>query len=690
VTGLSLSPRTFRALLLALGVVAAVPFLGEVARRPLELVPCGPPPLSCRLGDPAIATSVLGRAWRRFERGEPWNRDDRVFAPYADTWGLSEGYLVQAIVGYPWARLTGSLALGYDVPYALACIFAFWSAGALFLRLAGPGWPALLGALLFAWSPARLNGVGVLEVLWAGLVPLAIAFGLDVLDRGRWRDALLFGGTWLAVGMGSLYGLLMGGITAGLVLTACAVVSSARRRRLPLLLAAGAAAAVPLVLVHLPLFALARDFDVRVSMRTFEGQSADLASLLHHSGFSAPERAVFDRLLPGFPPGAPGFFPGLFALAAAALWLSLPREDRRASIRIDPSRPETDLRLWGSLAVVTFLFALGPTIHLLGRPLLPGPWRLFTHVPVLSSMRGLFRWDQWFFLSVAACVVLSLPAAARRLQAQSPGRVFAWALLVLLAADVWPRPIVATALPGPSPFQDLLATLDRDAIVAVYPFERATSERAWVEQLFHGRRVLNGFQSFPTPLHLWIDGVSHTRPPGETLAIYRELGASAIDVDLASVPLPFRQETRDACDAIAAGGNVRKVERGDRLLLLPQPLSPLLVDPRALSRLTFVGKVARLAGLPGRLTFRLGSAALPVRIEGGTSSSPGVLRIPLVGAGGLELRLDDLPPPGARILDAARQVEIGVEAAELAPGAPPATGAPTPRTSSRSERSPTP
>ena len=208
---LSLSPRSFRALLLVFGFVAPLPFLADVARHPLELVPCGLPQRACQLGDSAIAASVLGRAWSRFERGEAWNRDDRVFAPYPDSWGLSEGYLAEAIVGYPWARATGSPAAGYNVVYALACMLAFWSSAALFLRLAGPGWPALLGAFLYAWSPGRLNGIAVLTVLWAGLVPLAIAFGLDVLRRGRWRDALLFGVTWFAVGMGSLYGLRHGG-----------------------------------------------------------------------------------------------------------------------------------------------------------------------------------------------------------------------------------------------------------------------------------------------------------------------------------------------------------------------------------------------------------------------------------------------------------------------------------------------
>jgi hypothetical protein len=690
VSALSLSPRTFRALLLVLGIVAAAPFLSAVARRPLSLVPCGPPPQDCRLGDPAIATSVLGRAWKRFEDGAAWNRDDRVFAPYPDSWGLSEGYLVEAIVGYPWARLAGSPAAGYNVPYALACVFAFWSSGALFLRLAGPGWPALAGAFLFAWSQARLNSVGVLGVLWAGLVPLAIAFGLDVLRLGRLREAVFFGATWLAIGMGSLYGLLMGSTAAGLVLAGCGLFEPVRRRRLPLLLAAGAAAAVPLLVIHRPLFTLTRDFDVRVSTRTFEGQSADLASLLHHAGFSAPLKAVFDGLLPGFPPGSPGFFPGLFALAVGGLCVLLQRSGKPVSLRLEPERPETDIRLWGALGVATFLFALGPTIHLLGRPLLPGPWRLLTNVPAFSSMRGLFRWDQWFFLAVAACVVLSLAAAARHFRPTKASRAVVSALVLLLAVDVWPRPIVASALPGPSPFQDSLETLGPDAIVAVYPFERATSERAWVEQLFHGRRVLNGFQSFPTPLHLWLDAVSHARPAGETLAIYRELGASAFDLDLAAVPAERRRETRDACAALLSAAGGRSIARGDRVLFLAPPLAPLLVDPLALRGLSFAGKEALVTGVPGRLTFRLGSGTLPVRVTSGPSSRAGVLHIPLVGAGGLALGLDDAPPAGARVFDAARNVEIGTAPPGTGKAALAVTAAPPPRTSSRSERSPTP
>ncbi|HSB63083.1 MAG TPA: hypothetical protein VLJ18_02910 [Thermoanaerobaculia bacterium] len=673
---LSLSARSFRTLLLVLGLAAPLPFLADVARHPLDVVPCGEPQPDCRLGDSAIAASVLGRAWSRFERGEPWNRDDRVFAPYPDSWGLSEGYLIQALVGYPWARASGSYAAGYNVPYALSCIFAFWASGALFLRLAGPGWPALVGAFLYAWCPGRLNGIAVPATFWAGLVPLAIAFGLDVLRHGRWRDALLFGATWFAVGMGSLYGLLMGAITAGLVLFPCALFSPGRRRRLLRLLAAGALPAILLILVNRPLFAIGRDFDVRVSMRTFGGQSADLLSVLHHSGFSAPLKAVLERLLPGFPSGAPGFFPGMTALAALGLWLLLRLLHRPVARRLDPDSPETDLGLWAALAGVTFLFALGPTVHVLGRPVFPGPWRILTEVPVFSSMRGLFRWEQWYGLAIAACVVISLAASARHFRASLFGRSVVSVVALLLAIDIWPRPFTAAALPGPSPFQDILASLDRDSIVAVYPFERRTSERAWVEQLFHGRRVLNGYQSFPPPIHLWLDGVSRSRPPAETLAIYRELGAAAIEVDLAALPPGRRREALEACAALDASGDVRRTERKDRILLLPPPRSPLLVDPLSLRRLRFDGPSALVPGAAGRLVFRLRSSALPVRIRTGSVSTASVLRIPLVGAGNLPLRLDDVPPPGAHVFDAARAVEIGIV------GEAPATPAPPTPTSS--------
>src|SRR5262249_9210774 len=130
-TGL-LPRKTFRLLLAAAALLSPLFFFRSVARHPLETIPCSTPAIDCRLRDASIGASVLGRAWNRFDEGRPWNRDERVFAPYPDSWALSEGFLLEAIVSYPWALLFRSIALGYDVATFLGCALSVAAAGALF------------------------------------------------------------------------------------------------------------------------------------------------------------------------------------------------------------------------------------------------------------------------------------------------------------------------------------------------------------------------------------------------------------------------------------------------------------------------------------------------------------------------------------------------------------------------------
>ncbi|MGA7991243.1 MAG: hypothetical protein WCC53_07435, partial [Thermoanaerobaculia bacterium] len=389
--------RRFPALLAAVALLAPLLVLGGAARSPLSRIPCEVTTPACLNGDPLLVTSLLSRAWSRFDRGDYASRDDRVFAPYPDAWAMGEPFLLPALVGYPWARLAAAPAAGYNVALWFACAAALFSAGALFSRLAGPGLPALLGAVLFAWGPARMNNLGVLSILWAGLVPLALAFGLDALD-GRRRALPLFAAAWLALGFGSLYGLLMGALVAALVLTAAAFGAGDRWRRLPAVAGAGLLAAVPLVLVHLPFFRLERDFDARVSRNLMEGQSADVLSLLHAGAFTGPVGTFLERFGPSFPGGSAALFPTLAALFALGFCAVL----RPASAGSRLGAPESGFGLWGVLSAASLLFALGPTIRFAGVPVAPGPWALLGPLPVFRSVRGLFRWDQWWGLALAA------------------------------------------------------------------------------------------------------------------------------------------------------------------------------------------------------------------------------------------------------------------------------------------------
>ena len=657
--------RSFLALLALASLLGPLLVFRETARDPLERIPCGRPVPNERLGDPVIVLSVMGRQWARWDAGDFSRRDDRVFAPYPDTWPLGEPFLLPSAIGYPWSRLAGSDALGYNVPYFLAAVVGCFAAGLLCADLAGAGWAALFGALLCAWSPGRLNNFGVLGTIWASFVSLVLLFALRYLRTGRVRDAAACSAALLVVGLGSPYPLVMGTVAVAVV-----SVASARSLRRPGLLGIGGSVALALLaLAYAPYLHLARDFDAPVGLRSIEVHAADLLALLHTGVFAGPLRDVLETLVPGFPEGASALFPTLTALVvlpfgAFALRRRTPRKGRRRTAR----HAARSLVPWLLLAGVAFAFALGPTVRLAGRAVSPGPYALFAELPGFSGMRGIHRWDQWFGLGVIVAATLVLGRLLRALPARR-GLLLLAGVVPLLVLDLWTRPVPSQPVPPPSPFDAELRALPRDAIVAVWPFRRATSERAWAEQLSHGRRVLNGFQTYPPPIHAWLSAFLSDKPFEAAFAAYAELGVSAIEVDLETAPPGSGARLRELLrSGVLPGVRAARGSR-TRVLLLLEPKAPLLFESRALEGLRIDGTCAVVRRAEGRLLFRLGGESLPVDVEAGAGLRRDLLRIPVVGAGALEACLSRPLPRGAVVRDSRDGREIG-RAAEGPPAGP--------------------
>ena len=643
----------FLALLVGISLASPVLYVPRVVRKFTTAVPCGLPEGRCGYGDPVTATSVLGRTWWRWETGRPFNVDERVFSPYPNTWGLSDGYPIEAAVGWPWARLLGSPAAGYNVPFLLGCALATLGAGLFLSRLAGPSWAALFGALLFAWGPARLNNLGVLDTVWAGMVPLGLFFALRYFDRGRSHDAIFFAVTWFVLGLGSLYGLFMGSLAAGLVFAATVLPVRVRRRRLPFFAAVSVAPALALAWVYRPLFRLADDFDARVSVRVMEGHAADLLALLHEGVFSGPLRSLLDPVVPGLPEGSSALFPTLtfaFALALVAAGLATFAAAPRSRLR-----PERDARVWMLLAFLFLLAALGPTIRFAGRAIAPGPWRLVSGLPVFSSLRGLHRWDQWFGFALVAAATLLLGRALRR----SGRPALLAAAAVIIAVDVWPRPVPAIELPPPSPFDDVLRSLPEDAVVGDYPYNGEVANRSWIEQLSHGRRILIGIQSFAPPIHFWVERRGRTGGVSDAIAVYREMGVSAFQARLGDLTAGDRRELLALASDPDRAGARGAVVRGDAVLLLFTPRTPVLVDPRRLEGLAFDGATTGIPGAENRLVFRLGRSETSVLIRSATGETRAALTIPVAGVSRLPGRLSVDPSPGSVVIDERTGREIG-------------------------------
>jgi hypothetical protein len=285
-------------------------------------------------------------------------------------------------------------------------------------------------------------------------------------------------------------------------------------------------------------------------------------------------------------------------------------------------------------------------------------------------MRGIHRWDQWFGLGLIVAATLVLGRLLRALPARRGVLVLA-SIVPLLALDLWPRSVPAQPVPPPSPFDTTLRTLPRDAIVAVFPFRRDTSERAWAEQLSHGRRVVTGFQTFPPPIHGWLSAFLAGKPFEAAFAAYAELGAQAIEVDHASLP----RDEGERVHTLVAGGTlpgVRAAARSrSRILLLLVPRAPILVDPRALRGLRFNGASALVVRAPDRLAFRLGSGRVDVDVESAAGRSRDALLIPVVGAGELVASLSRPLPAGAIVRSADDGREIGRNSVPSSPGRPP-------------------
>ena len=208
----------------------------------------------------------------------------------------------------------------------------------------------------------------------------------------------------------------------------------------------------------------------------------------------------------------------------------------------------------------------------------------------------------------------------------------------------------AASLPGPSPFQAELSALDPDAVVAVHPYRRETAARGTWEETLHGRRLLNSYQTFAPPIHRWLFARGGGAPLAESVALYRELGAAAVDVDRNRLDDAGRAELDALVSSPRGDAPIRVATAGSRVLLLLEPREPVLIDPLAVDGLVFRSGVAAVPGPPGRVAFRLRAASWPVTLRGPDGSLPGRLTWELFGVGRLRARIEPVPPPGREVV----------------------------------------
>ena len=142
-------------------------------------------------------------------------------------------------------------------------------------------------------------------------------------------------------------------------------------------------------------------------------------------------------------------------------------------------------RSWLAVALVGFVLALGPRLHvnghLLGGPPLPYAW-LEAALPLLrfTGVPTRFSWLVTFGVAVAAGAALSLVVRAGR-----RGPLLACAVASLALAETWPHPFVTSSWPAPRFLRDLAQDGERWAVIDA----TSPSRQLWHQVLHHHPQV---------------------------------------------------------------------------------------------------------------------------------------------------------------------------------------------------------
>jgi hypothetical protein len=606
--------------------------------------------------------------------------DANIFAPGRYALAFSENLYGAALFGFPLYAAGVSTLTAYNVLFLLGMFLSALAAWALARDVTDDPAASLIAGVVYAFVPWRIAQIPHVQYQWGPFLALSLLFLLRFLDRGRIRDAALFGLFFAWNALANLHYALFCAILVAVVLAYELLASSDRsvRRRVPGSLLAMALAFVVVLPFLIPYRKASRLYRMSRSaeeIRGFSGRPVDFLT-------AGPQNKLYAPLTQKLAQAEGDFFPGLsvVALAAFGLWRrrgARPVEMHRASNRVRSLARYFDALIVGTLLLWTVPGLFGRD-HL-GPIKLRDPGRLVFFATVLLVARLILAFPSWsrfadlgdflrrmrigaragLFVAVAAAGVLvafgthtpfyrlgveSFGAVFRAIRVPSRGIVLfdlalgvlaAWGLSRLARGRRW---VVAAALVlvafeyrafpvdiGPverdaGPVYRWLGGVSLPGAVIEWPFATDAEVEYEFRSTAHWKPLVNGYSGFAPPHH------------GELAAMFTEKPIRA--------EIWKKMADAGACLLIVHPRAIPDETRGSYAALLRAGIDERRLDPVT----TFVGRddsdlVFRFAGCP----------SFDPRIA--ASEMPAAARQTLEAASGLEQALH--PPFG--VIDVPRE-----------------------------------
>jgi hypothetical protein len=501
-----------------------------------------------------------------------------IFHPLAFTLGMDEPILGTTVLLVPFWPFTADAVWLYGVARLLTFVLSAFTAYLLAKDLGADEPVSLLAGAAFALSPIRTDQIAHLSTLGTQWLPLVVLFMLRFFRTGDRRDSFLAALFFVLEGYACGYH----GVIALVVLPLAALPLLWGRLRL-LLRAAPAIAVAACGL--LPLYALHRAAlePLGYERGTFETSvySAALESFLATSSWNL----LYGELTTAFrTTQANNLFPGLVlpALAIAGAWLCWRQ-------RTWPSRETLAL---AALGLAAALLALGPEVHVMGKPLMPGPFALARELPIFRMIRVPSRAGAFIALAVAILAARALTRFRLR-----PLLLSLLAAVALLETWIGPIPMpawsqVVDSRRPPPPVYAWLARQPPRTVVVELPmleiegvFEGPQHHESvyMVRQTQHWQPLLNGYAGIEPAPYVAMRERARRFPSAESLDAFAQAGARYVIVHRSGYgPNKWTRIERDLPRFMDRLSEVARFDDGDVVyeLRLTAPGAPATVSAK--------------------------------------------------------------------------------------------------------------
>jgi hypothetical protein len=333
--------------------------------------------------------------------------DANIFYPQRHTLAYSENFIGSAFFAAPVLWLTHNPVLAMNLVSLLSCVLCGLGAFVLARKLGLGVSAAVIGGLVFAFSPPRFFRLDQLHLTTIQWVPFCLAYVHAYLDEGRARDLRIaiafFSLQALTSGHGAA--LLVTGLVIVLVYRFATGDPLALPRRIRDVGVSGVLLLLPTLLIVIPYRQVQTELQFSRGVDDFVTNSASfLASPAHVHGLvlSALSASRFNDAANAYL--FPGYLPLLLAVAAFLRW------------NAQPARTARGVSAWSRASLALELIAIGAAAVAIGVTI-SGALRPRWGETVLFSIRS--PWRAWV---VATACVLVRVAIVRTVPFDPAGR----------------------------------------------------------------------------------------------------------------------------------------------------------------------------------------------------------------------------------------------------------------------------